>query len=101
MEQISRKVNLRLKGIEVFRNDSPAIIMKKIKEELIVNNVDLPLSEIDRCHHKYYSCRGYLKLVLSVNSFPVLQYINKQQNFESYHLTQLFFCMLSNSEIKL
>ena len=50
MEQISRKVNLRLKGIEVSRNDSPAIIMEKIKEELIVNNVDLPPSEIDRCH---------------------------------------------------
>ena len=48
MEQISRKVNLRLKRIKVSRNDSPALIMEKIKE-LIVNNVDLP-PEIDRCH---------------------------------------------------
>ena len=48
MEQISRKVNLRLKGIEISGNDSPALIMEKIKE-LIVNNVDLP-PEIDRCH---------------------------------------------------
>ena len=49
MEQISREVNLQLKGIEVSRNDSPALIMEKIKEELIVDNVDLP-PEIDRCH---------------------------------------------------
>lgn len=50
MEQFSRKVNLRLKGIEVLRNDSPTAIMEVIKQELSINEVNIPDSEIDRCH---------------------------------------------------
>ena len=49
-EQFSRKVNLKLVGIEVQRNESPNIILAKIKEE--VNGLDLPIrdEEYDRCH---------------------------------------------------
>lgn len=57
MEQISRKVNLRLKGIEVFDNDSPQCIMDKIKQELVDNEVDIPHSEIDRCHRDGFKYR--------------------------------------------
>ena len=40
-EQFSRKVNLKLVGIEVQSNDSPEIILTKIKEE--VNGLVLPI----------------------------------------------------------
>ena len=50
MEQLSRKVNLRLVGIEVCRNDSPFELMNKIKKDLEENEIELPSSEIDRCH---------------------------------------------------
>ena len=49
-EQFSRKVNLKLVGIEVQSNDSPEIIFTKIKEE--VNELMLPIPDVeyDRCH---------------------------------------------------
>ena len=49
-EQFSRKVNLKLVGIEVQSNDSPEIILTKIKEE--VNGLVLPIPDVeyDRCH---------------------------------------------------
>ena len=50
MEQLSRKVNLRLVGIEVCRNDSPFELMSKIEKDLEENEIELPSSEIDRCH---------------------------------------------------
>ena len=50
MEQLSRKVNLRLVGIEVCRNDSSFELMNKIKKDLEENEIELPSSEIDRCH---------------------------------------------------
>ena len=50
MEQISRKVNLRLVGIEVFHNDSPSELMSRITKDLEENEIELPSSEIDRCY---------------------------------------------------
>ena len=50
MEQVSRKVNLRLKGIELSKNDSPTLLMEKIMKELNDAEVDIPTYEIDRCH---------------------------------------------------
>lgn len=59
-EQISRKINLRLSGIEVSENDTPEHIMKGIKEE--VKELDLGIEdfEYDRCHRigKKYFKRG-------------------------------------------
>ena len=50
MEQISCKVNLRLVGIEEFHNDSPSELMSRITKDLEENEIELPSSEIDRCH---------------------------------------------------
>ena len=46
-EQVSRKVNLKLTGIEVGRNDSPDKIMSKIKDEAFALNLEIAF---DRCH---------------------------------------------------
>ena len=50
LEQTSRKVNLRLKGIEVGANDSPTSIMNLIIGEC--RRLELPIveREFDRCH---------------------------------------------------
>ena len=50
LEQVSRKINLRLKGIPVNRNDSPQKILQQIYAEIESYNVDIPLEEIDRVH---------------------------------------------------
>ena len=59
-EQVSRKVNLRLKGIEVLHNDSPEILMGNIKSEIQKLGINIPDDELDRCHRdgKIYSTRA-------------------------------------------
>ena len=55
-EQVSRKVNLRIRGIKVEKNDSPANIMSTIKDQAEALNLEIPAFEYDRCHrigHKY------------------------------------------------
>ena len=48
-EQTSRKVNLRLVGIEVSRNDCPEAILKVITDEMLALCA-LSARDIDRCH---------------------------------------------------
>ena len=50
LEQVSRKVNLKIVGIAVGSHDSPDIIMKSITDECLVNNVGLQPNDFDRCH---------------------------------------------------
>ena len=50
LEQVSRKINLRLKGILVNRNDSPEMILQQIYEEIESCDVIIPREEIDRVH---------------------------------------------------
>lgn len=59
-EQVSRKVNLRLKGIELNRDDSPDLLMGKIKSEIHDLGIDIPDEELDRCHRdgKVYISRA-------------------------------------------
>ena len=49
LEQVSRKVNLRISGIEIFPEDSPQKIMDKISGE-VVNHTDITIGDFDRCH---------------------------------------------------
>ena len=50
-EQFSRKINLRLCGIEVGKKESPKTLMKQITDEYLgENGVDLNVSSFDRCH---------------------------------------------------
>jgi hypothetical protein len=50
LEQVSRKVNLRLKGIEIFPGDSPVTIMNQIKLEISDLGLEISDGELDRCH---------------------------------------------------
>ena len=49
-EQFSRKVNLQIENIEIFKNDSPQLIMQRIKEEAEKLHLNIPDSDYDRCH---------------------------------------------------
>ena len=49
-EQFSRKINLRLRGIEVEENDSPKNLMQKIQDITKSLAVNVENSEYDRCH---------------------------------------------------
>ena len=49
LEQVSRKVNLRISGIEVTPNDSPELIIQKISGE-VINHTNLNIADFDRCH---------------------------------------------------
>ena len=40
----------RLKGIEVIQNDSPLILMEKIKSEIQILGLDIPDGQLDRSH---------------------------------------------------
>ena len=59
-EQVSRKVNLRLKGIEIIQGDSPIKLKDIIKTEIERLALGIPDEEIDRCHRvgKIYSWGG-------------------------------------------
>ena len=50
LEQVSRKINLRLRGIKVENQDSPENIMITIKEQAKALDLDIPECEYDRCH---------------------------------------------------
>ena len=50
LEQVSRKVNSRLKGIEVLQGDSPEKLKATIKAEIDRLGIEIPVEEIDRCH---------------------------------------------------
>ena len=58
IEQFSRKINLRLGGIEVGLNDTPLKIMNLIKKEVSDLNLGIPDEEFDRCHRVG---RSYIK----------------------------------------
>ena len=49
LEQISRKVNLRINGIALFPNESPQKIMENISAE-VLSHTDLGMADFDRCH---------------------------------------------------
>jgi hypothetical protein len=59
-EQFSRKINLKLKGIEVGARDSPDIILKRIKDEVNRLGLNIPENEFDRCHRvgRKYNFQG-------------------------------------------
>ena len=50
LEQVSRKVNLRLKGIIIARGDSPHKLMDLITTEIQTLELGIPDEELDRCH---------------------------------------------------
>ena len=50
LEQHSRKVNLRLKGVVITRGDSPQNLMDFIMLEIESLDLGIPADEIDRCH---------------------------------------------------
>ena len=50
LEQVSRKVNLKLTGIEVLPRDSPQNIMKMIIDEATSLDIGLTVADFDRCH---------------------------------------------------
>ena len=58
IEQFSRKINLRLSGIEVGLNENPLKIMNLIKKEVSDLNLGIPNQEFDRCHRVG---RSYIK----------------------------------------
>lgn len=49
-EQFSRKINLRLEGIEVRDGDSPEVLMNYIIQEIAKLNLNINDIEFDRCH---------------------------------------------------
>ena len=49
-EQVSRKVNLRIVGMKVEKEDSPEKIMTEIKEQATEIALDIPDNDYDRCH---------------------------------------------------
>ena len=59
-EQFSRKLNLRLSGIEVGQNDSPANILEYIQGQATEHNIHIEKFEYDRCHRvgRKYRNRG-------------------------------------------
>ena len=51
LEQVSRKVNLKIVGLEVVSNETPQNLMKRITDVYLGNDgLDLQLSDFDRCH---------------------------------------------------
>ena len=57
-EQFSRKLNLRLSGIEVVKNESPKTIMDKIQGQAHDLDINIEKFEYDRCHRvgtKYHN----------------------------------------------
>lgn len=49
-EQISKKINLRLVGIPVDKNETPESLMVTIKKNVNKLNLDIPDNCYDRCH---------------------------------------------------
>ena len=49
LEQVCRKINLRLRGIKVENHDTPENIMITIKEQAKALDLDIPECEYDRC----------------------------------------------------
>ena len=49
-EQFSKTVNLRIEGIVVEKNDSPAIVLQRIKDEVNALNLNIPDYAYDKCH---------------------------------------------------
>ena len=60
LEQVSRKVNLRLKGLPISNEDSPVKIMDTIQTEIAKLELNVPVEELDRCYRdgKPYTCNG-------------------------------------------
>ena len=71
MEQFSRKINLRVEGIPVEANDSPEIIMDKIKGECEKLNIAVCGDNFDRCqrvNQKYtHEGKTYQSVLLKLN----------------------------------
>ena len=49
-EQVSRKVNLRINGIAIQENETPASLLREIKEECKKVDVDVGDGDFDHCH---------------------------------------------------
>ena len=67
LEQVSRKVNLRLKGIVVSPGETPDKIMDTIKSEIHDNGLDVGVQDLDRCHRvgkPYYDNKRQVQDVL-------------------------------------
>ena len=84
LEQNSRKVNLRIKGIEVD-NDSPKKIMDYIIQECNKNELPIDINHFDRCHRVgpvyYKSNKAQQDVLLKLGSWSTrhLLYQNRKK----------------------
>ena len=51
-EQVSKKINLRLVGMEIEKDETPATLMTKIQQEVTSKGLDIPSQCYDRCHRE-------------------------------------------------
>ena len=94
-EQFSKTVNLRIEGIVVEKNDSPAIVLQRIKDEVNALNLNIPDYAYDKCHRngpkRKYNGKTYQSVLLKMCFWKDRNTIyqrRKDFNFKVYpHLT--------------